>query len=78
MEDRIKIIEERNIRVEADKRWETSWIRRIAIAVLTYIVICLFLFTIEEKQIFLKAVVPMVGFVLSTISLDFLRKITKY
>ncbi len=78
MEDRIKIIEERNIRVEADKRWETSWTRRIAIAILTYLVICLFFFTIEEKQIFLKASIPMIGFVLSTVSLDFLRKITKY
>ncbi len=78
MEDRIKAIEERNLRVDAEKRWETSWVRRIGIAILTYFVICLFLYVINENQIFLKALVPMLGFILSTISLGFLRKITNH
>ena len=75
MEDRIKAIEERNLRVEADKKWETSWVRRAAIVVLTYICAVLFLWVINETQIFLKALVPVFGFVLSTVSLRFLRNL---
>ena len=78
MEDRIKAIEERNARVDANKRWETSWVRRIAVAVLTYFVICLFFYETRETQIFLKALVPTAGFILSTISLRFLRNIVGY
>ena len=36
MEERIEKIEERNKRVELDKAWETSWVRRIGIMILTY------------------------------------------
>ena len=78
MEERIKAIEERNARVDADKRWETSWVRRIAIAVLTYLVICLFLYEIKETHIFLEALVPMLGFILSTFSLKILRNVVRY
>lgn len=78
IEERLNLIEQRNTRVDANKRWETSWIRRIAVAVLTYLVICLFLYEIEENQIFLKALVPMLGFILSTISLRFLRNLVGY
>ncbi len=78
LEERISKIEERNKRVEADKKWERSILRRVSIAVLTYLLICLFLYTINETNIFLKAVVPVVGFILSTISLRILRKIVKY
>ena len=75
MEDRIKAIEERNLRVEADKKWETSWVRKIAIIVLTYLCAVLFLWVINENQIFLKALVPVLGFILSTVSLRFLRNL---
>ena len=34
-EQRLAAIEERNRRVETDKAWEISWMRRIAIAVMT-------------------------------------------
>ncbi len=35
LEQRVQELEARNKRVEADKAWETSWARRVAIAVLT-------------------------------------------
>jgi sorbitol-specific phosphotransferase system component IIBC len=76
-EERLQKIEQRNIKVESDKKWETSWVRKISIVVLTYIVTVFFLFIINETQIFLKALVPVMGFVLSTISLGFLRSITR-
>lgn len=78
IEERINKIEERNRRVESDKKWERSILRRVSIAILTYLIICLFLYTINETNIFIKALVPVVGFILSTISLRILRKIVKY
>ena len=78
LEERISKIEERNKRVESDKKWEVSILRRVTIAVLTYLVICVFLYTINETNIFYKALFPVVGFILSTISLRILRKIVKY
>ncbi len=74
---RLSKIEERNTRVEADKKWETSIVRKVSIAVLTYAVICLFLFTIHESDIFLKALIPVLGFILSTISLKIIRKLAQ-
>ena len=38
LEKEIEKIKERNKKVELDKAWETSWIRRIGIMILTYIV----------------------------------------
>lgn len=75
MENRIKAIEERNLRVEADKAWETSWTRRILIAVLTYVVVVLFFSTAGLPKPFLNSIVPTVGFVLSTLSLPYFKKI---
>lgn len=37
LEERINKIEERNARVEGDKAWETSNLRKILIIILTYI-----------------------------------------
>ena len=42
IEDRINKIEERNKRVELDKKWETSWTRKISIMILTYIVVIIY------------------------------------
>lgn len=78
IESRLQKIEERNARVEADKRWEVSPARKFTVAVLTYFVICLFLFVINEQQVFLKAVVPVLGFILATLSLRFIRKLVGY
>ena len=72
---RLTKIEERNIRVEAEKRWEVSWARRISVGVLTYFVICVFLYAIGAQNIYLSALVPVVGFVLSTLSLRIIRKV---
>ena len=42
IEERIKKIEDRNKRVELDKKWETSWTRRICIMIITYIVVIIY------------------------------------
>jgi len=76
MEERIEKIEQRNKRVEEDKAWETSFMRRLCIAVLTYIVVVLYTYTTSKvNNIFLSSLVPVIGFTLSTISLTGVRKI---
>jgi uncharacterized membrane protein (DUF485 family) len=71
--DDILRIHERNARVEADKAWETSKSRRVLIAILTYVVVVLFLLVINAPSPFLAALVPVGGFVLSTLSLPFIK-----
>jgi polyferredoxin len=71
----IQEIKERNALVEKDKAWETSLARKILIIVLTYIVIVLFFFFAELPNPFLNAIVPTLGFVLSTASIPFFKKI---
>ncbi|TAK96045.1 hypothetical protein EPO05_02720 [Patescibacteria group bacterium] len=74
IEKEIEAIKGRNIRVEADKGWETSWTRRLFIAVATYLIAVLWLMLIRESSVWLKAVVPVGGYVLSTLSLSFVKK----
>ena len=76
IESEIKNIKARNARVELDKKWETSWTRRLCICVLTYIVVVIYCFMIEAgSNIFLSSLVPVIGFTLSTLSLGLVRKI---
>ncbi len=74
--DEIKNIKARNARVELDKKWETSWTRRLCICLLTYVVVVIYSFTIQQvSNVFLSSLVPVIGFTLSTLSLSFVRKI---
>ena len=76
IEEDIKKIKERNKKVELDKAWETSWIRRICIAILTYFVVVFYSYIINKfSNIWLSSLVPVMGFILSTLSLKFVRKI---
>ena len=76
LEKTIEDILERNKRVELDKKWETSTTRKICIAVLTYIVVIIYSFLISKtSNIFLSSLVPVMGFLLSTLSLKAVRKI---
>ncbi len=81
MEERLQIIEkeiasvkERNLRVEADKKWETSTFRVLSITVVTYIIVLLVLYFIGAENIFLSALVPAIGFFLSTQSLPAVKR----
>ena len=76
LEEKIKKIEERNKRVELDKKWETSWTRKLCIMILTYIVVIVYSYLIRNfDYIFLSSLVPVIGFLLSTLSLKLIRKI---
>lgn len=71
----IEEIKERNRRVERDKAWETSWTRKILVAVLTYIVVVLFFIFAKLPNPFINAIVPTLGFLLSTLSISFVKKL---
>lgn len=72
----IEEIKKRNKRVELDKAWETSFLRKICICILTYVVVITYSFLIRNcDNIFLSSLVPVIGFTLSTFSLKFVRKI---
>lgn len=75
LQQKLSEIQDRNQRVEADKAWETSLTRRAFISIITYIVALLWLYIIDEQGIWLKAVIPVAGFVLSTLSLPALKKV---
>lgn len=75
-EEEINNIKNRNKRVELDKKWETSLTRKICIAVLTYIVVVIYSFIITKySNIWLSSLVPVIGFILSTLSLKIIRNI---
>lgn len=76
LEQRIAKIEKRNRRVETDKAWETSWTRRICIMVLTYLVVVAYSYIIREcDNILLSSLVPVLGFLLSTLSVKAVRRL---
>jgi len=75
IESEIIKIKKRNKRVEADKAWETSWFRRVMVLVLTYIVIVIFFYVAGLPEPFINAIVPAVAFVLSTMTIPFLKKL---
>lgn len=59
----------RNQRVEVDKAWETSWSRKVLIIALTYIVIVTFFVAAELPRPFINAIVPVVAFTISTLTI---------
>ncbi len=73
LESEIRRIKERNARVEADKAWETSLARRAIIAAGTYAAAALFLLIIGSPNPYLAALVPALGFVLSTLTLPLFK-----
>ncbi len=72
----IEKIKERNKRVELDKAWETSILRKICICILTYIVVVIYSFMINKvTNVWLSSLVPVIGFALSTLSLKLVRNV---
>lgn len=69
----IEKIKDRNKRVETDKAWETSNTRKVLLIIFTYLSISLYMNAIAMKDPWLNAVVPSVGFLLSTLTLPFFK-----
>ncbi len=74
IEKEILAIKERNVRVEADKAWERSSLRILSVAAITYIVAALVLYLIGVATFLLSALVPTIGYLLSTQSLPIIKR----
>lgn len=73
-EKEILEIKERNSRVEQGKAWETSWTRRLFIASATYVIAGIWLAAINDSSPWFKAFIPAIGYILSTLSIPFVKK----
>ncbi len=75
IEERILRIEKRNQNVEKDKAWETSLFRKFLIVIFTYLSIALYLKFIVKIDPWINAIVPAMGFLLSTLTLSYFKKL---
>lgn len=75
LEQKIQQIEQRNQRVEADKAWETSWTRRLLLALFTYLAISIYLWAIDLPRPWINAIVPAVAFMISTLTMPWFKKV---
>lgn len=69
----IEDILKRNTRVELDKAWETSKTRKAIIAFITYLTAASFLKLIGNNAPLIHALVPVGGYLLSTLSLPYVK-----
>lgn len=74
IEQRVSALEQRNAKVDSNKAWEGSWTRRGFIMLMTYVVAVVWLTVIHESNLWLKAVVPVAGFLLSTLTIGPLKQ----
>jgi len=72
---RLFAIEKRNRKVELDKTWETSLTRRFLILIFTYALIGLYMNAINVNQPWLNAVIPSLGFLLSTLTMNLIKNL---
>jgi hypothetical protein len=75
LEHRIHQIELRNKKVEKEKQWETSLVRKVSIAVVTYFTLAAYFAFVLKVNPWINAIVPTVGFLLSTLSLSVIKNI---
>jgi hypothetical protein len=75
LEKEVASIKARNEKVEIDKAWEVSITRRVLIVAFTYIIIGTYLAAIGVDRPWINAIVPAVGFTLSTLTLPFFKKL---
>ena len=74
LEEAAAAIRSRNRRVELEKAWEQSRTRTVAIVALTYAVMCLIFYSLGTESVFSNAVIPTMGYFLSTQSLPILKR----
>jgi hypothetical protein len=75
LEREIEILKARNIRVEAEKKWETSWQRKVGIIVMTYFVMILVFWSLGNPDPLRNALIPTLGYTLSTLSMGWMKRL---
>ena len=74
IQKQIDELKKRNQVVEMNKDWETSYTRRILLITFTYFAIALYLYVIDVENPWINAIVPAIGFLLSTLTLPFFKE----
>lgn len=75
LEKEIDKLKARNKRVELDKKWETSSARRGLLVIFTYLAIGFYLNAIKVENPWFNAIVPSIGFLLSTLTLPYFKNL---
>lgn len=75
IEQRLEALEARNRKVDQNKAWETSFTRRASICTITYFTACLLLYTLMAPDWYFGAIMPVFGYLLSTLSLPYIRHV---
>lgn len=75
LEKRISLIEQRNKRVEKDKAWEISLTRKLLVILFTYLTLAIYFHFVLHINPWLNAIVPTLGFFLSTLTLPFFKNL---
>ena len=73
LEKEVEQIKARNKKVEIDKAWETSTTRKVLLILFTYTSIGLYMYAIGIDKPWLNAVIPSIGFLLSTLTLPYFK-----
>jgi len=74
LKNELQSIHTRNKRVETDKAWEKSTTRKVVICIITYLTASTVMYIIGVKDFYYGALIPVVGFLLSTLSLPEIKK----
>ncbi|HVF69928.1 MAG TPA: hypothetical protein VNA13_05180 [Xanthomonadales bacterium] len=69
----VESLKARNRRVETNKAWETSLTRKLILVCLTYATAGATLRTLNNSSPWTNALIPSIGFFLSTLTLPILR-----
>ncbi len=75
LEKRVSEIEKRNARVGLDKAWEVSWVRRGLLILFTYLSVGFYMQAIGIVNPWFNAIIPSLGFLLSTLTLPFFKNL---
>lgn len=74
----IETLKNRNTQVDRNKAWETSWTRRSALVMVTYITMVGVFYVIGSATPLRDALVPTSGYFLSTLSLPYVRRVWEH
>jgi len=70
---RVEAIEARNSKVELDKKWETGILRKVFLLVVTYVLLGVYMTFIGVNKSWLNAIIPSLGFLISTLTLGWVK-----
>lgn len=74
LNEEINKIKDRNAKVEAEKAWEISIMRKVFIMISIYVIIALVMLFLNFDKPFLNAIIPTCWYLLSTLSISILKK----